>query len=119
MQKARRSWRGGENRPASLGMTILVVGRGSNQYQQGNRKSTAKNGCATKKKNGSKDPPLHRGFDPGEVDGAGGNTRAGGDGDGTEFFDEAEFYGVGVVGEQAFAVFVVERIINVRAQIEF
>ena len=58
------------------------------------------------------------GFDPGEVDGAGGDAGASGDGDGAEFFDEAEFYSVGVVGEEALSVFVVERIVDVGLQVE-
>ena len=38
--------------------------------------------------------------------------------DGTEFIDEAEFGGVRIVGEKAFAVLVVERIVDIRFKVE-
>src|SRR5882672_2738570 len=55
---------------------------------------------------------------PGEVHVTHGDAGASGDGDGIQFFEKAELYGVGVVGEEAFAIFVVERVINVGFEIE-
>ena len=66
----------------------------------------------------SKDRPLHGSLNPREIDCTGWDAGAGGDGDGTEFFDQAESEGVGVVGEQAFAVFIIERVIDVGFQIK-
>ena len=52
-------------------------------------------------------------FSPSEIYVTGGDAGATGDGDGIEFFEQAEFYSVGVIGEKAFAIFVVERVIDV------
>ena len=52
-------------------------------------------------------------FGPGKIHESSGDAGAPGDGDGIEFFKQTEFNGVGVVGDKAFAVFVVERIIDV------
>ena len=56
---------------------------------------------------------------PREIDRARGDASAGRDSNGIEFVEQAKFARVRVVGEQAFAIFIVERVVDVRAEIEF